>query len=153
MINYSIAIMGTKPGTKKEQITETKAYAMVQTSESVDINTFAKHIASHGCVYKKGDIIGLLTLAVGCLRELLLEGKRVRLGDLGDFQARLKSEGAATADTFTAANIKAVNVSWQPGNDFRNLRSEATFKLVPTRKAQADAIEEVKNEETIHGLE
>ena len=153
MINYSISIMGTKPGTKKADIVETKAYGVVQTKESVDINAFAKHIANHGCVYKKGDIIGLLTLAVSCLRELLLEGKRVRLGDLGDFQARIKSEGAATPDAFTAANIKAINVSWNPGKEFQNLRSAATFKLVPTRKAQSEAIEEIKNEETIHGLE
>ena len=28
MINYSIAIMGTKPGTKKADILETKAYGV-----------------------------------------------------------------------------------------------------------------------------
>ena len=44
MINYSIAIMGTKPGTKKSQITETKAYGIAQCSEIIDINDFAKHI-------------------------------------------------------------------------------------------------------------
>ena len=37
MINYSIAIMGTKPGTKKENITETKAYGVAQAKESIDI--------------------------------------------------------------------------------------------------------------------
>ena len=153
MINYSISIMGTKPVTKKENITETKAYGVAQAKESIDINAFAKHIANHGCVYKKGDIVGLLTLAVSCLRELLLEGERVRLGDLGDFQPRIKTEGAVTADAFTAANIKAVNISWEPGKDFKNLRNEATFQLVPSRKALADVIEEIKNEETIHGLE
>lgn len=153
MINYSVAIMSSKPGTKKADIAETKAYGMAQSSETIDVNAFAKHIANHGCVYKKGDIVGLLTLAVSCLRELLLEGKRVRLGDFGDFQARIKSKGAATADAFTAANITAVSVSWLPGKEFQNLRSEATFKLVPSRKAQSDAIEEIKNEETIHGLE
>ena len=153
MINYSIAIMGTKPGTKKADITETKAYGMAQVSEVLDISDFAKHIQSHGCVYGKGDIVGLLTIAVGCLRELLLEGKRVKLGDLGAFQVRIKSKGAVLAEDFNASNIKAVNVSWEPGKDFKNLRDEATFNLVPTRKAQADSIEEIKNEETIHGLE
>ena len=32
MINYSIVIKGTKPGTKTEDITETKAYGVVQIS-------------------------------------------------------------------------------------------------------------------------
>ena len=104
MINYSIAIMGTKPGTKKENITETKAYGVAQVSEVIDINAFAKHIANHGSVYDKGDIVGLLTIAVGCLRELMLEGKRVKLGDLGDFQPRLRTTGAVTTDDFSVAN-------------------------------------------------
>ena len=128
MINYSIAILSSKPGTKKADIKETKAYGMAQSSGNVDINGFARHIANHGCVYSRGDIVGLLTQAVDCLKELLLEGKRVKLGDLGDFQARLKSKGAKTTDDFNASYIEAVNVSWEPGKLFRNLRSEATFR-------------------------
>ena len=153
MINYSIAIRGTKPGTKKEQINHTKAYGVAQVTESVDINKFAAHIANHGCVYSKGDIVGLLTIAVACLRELLLEGKRIKLGDLGDFQPRLKTEGAVTTEDFTASNIKAVNISWEPGKNFENLRSEAEFQLMPSRKLAADAIEVIKNTDTIQGLE
>jgi len=153
MINYSIAIMGTTPGTKKEDITQTKAYGVAQVNEVLDINDFAKHIQSHGCVYSKGDIVGLLTIAVDCLREMMLAGKRVKLGALGDFQPRLKTEGARTTDEFSTRNIKEVNVSWDPGKDFQNLRQEATFQLVPSRKAQDDAIEVIKNEDTIQGLE
>ena len=153
MINYSIAIRGTKPGTKKEQINHTKAYGVAQVTESVDINKFAAHIANHGCVYSKGDIVGLLTIAVACLRELLLEGKRIRLGDLGDFQPRLKTQGAVTTDDFSMSNIKKVNVGWTPGKPFVNLLKDATFQLVPSRSAQADAIEVIKNTDTIHGLE
>ncbi len=153
MINYSIAIMGTTPGTKKEDITQTKAYGIAQVSEVLDINDFAKHIQAHGCVYSKGDIVGLLTIAVDCLREMMLAGKRVKLGALGDFQPRLKTEGARTTDEFSTRNIKEVNVSWDPGKDFQNLRQEATFQLVPSRKAQDDAIEVIKNEDTIQGLE
>ena len=127
MINYSIAILSSKPGTKKADIKETKAYGMAQSSGNVDIND--------------------------CLKELLLEGKRVKLGDLGDFQARLKSKGAKTTDDFNANYIEAVNVSWEPGKPFQNLRSEASFQLVPSREAQADAIEVIRNEDTIQGLE
>ena len=153
MINYSIAIMGTKPGTKKAQITETKAYGVAQVKNRLSLSDFAKHIHDHGCVYSKGDIVSILTTAVSCLRELLLESKRVRLGDLGDFQVRLKTKGAVTTDDFGLKNIKAVNVSWKPGKEFEDLRQEATFQLVPGRAAQADAIEVIRNEDTIHGLE
>ena len=145
--------MSAQPGTKKENITETKAYGVAQASEVLDINAFASHITDHGSVYGKADIVAVLTMAVKCLRELMLEGKRVKLGDMGDFQAQLKTEGAKTADTFTAQNIKEVGVNWTPGKDFRNLRDEATFQLVPTRAAQKSAIEVIKNQETIQGLE
>ena len=100
-----------------------------------------------------GPLMGFLTMAVACLRELLLEGKRIKLGDLGDFQPRLKTEGAVTTEDFTASNIKAVNISWEPGKNFENLRSEAEFQLVPSRKLAADAIEVIKNTDTIQGLE
>ena len=83
----------------------------------------------------------------------MLEGKKVKLGDLGAFYCELQTEGARTVDEFSAQNIKKVNVRWEPGKKFKNLRSEATFQLVPTRLAQADAIEVIKNEDTIQGLE
>ena len=153
MINYSILIQGTKPGTKKADITETKAYGTSQCKEVMDINKFAKHIADHGSVYSRGDVVGLLTQAVDCLREMMLEGKKVRLGDLGDFYPELKTKGADTTDEFSAQNIEEVNVIWLPGKSFQNLRAEAEFQLVPSRKAQADAIEVIRNEETIQGLE
>ena len=145
--------MGTKPGTKKADITETKAYGVAQTSENIDIDQFAKHISDHGCVYGRGDIVGVLTMAVTCLRELMLEGHRVKLGDLGDFQPRLNTTGAKTTDDFNATYIKKVNVGWTPGKPFQNLRKDAKFQLVPSREAQADAIEVIRNEDTIQGLE
>ena len=153
MINYSITIMGTTPGTKKENIQETKAYGTAQCNEILDIDKFAEHITSHGCAYDKGDIIAIINKTVACLRHLMLDGKRVRLGDLGDFHVELQTEGAATCDDFTAQNIKEVNVRWTPGRNFRNLRSEATFQLVPGRLEQANGIKEIKNQETIQGME
>ena len=153
MINYSIVVMGTTPGTKKENIQETKAYGTAQCSEVLDINEFAEHITSHGCAYDKGDIIAIINKTVGCLRHLMLDGKRVRLGDLGDFHVELVTEGAATCDDFTAQNIKDVNVRWTPGKEFRNLRQVATFQLVPCRLDQANSLKEIKNQETIQGME
>ena len=153
MINYSIAIMGTKPGTLKANITETKAYGVSQIHESLDLNQFAKHITDHGCAYDRGDVAAILTKAVDCLREMMLAGNKVTLGELGSFHPELQTEGAVTTDDFTSDNIKAVNVCWLPGKLFKNLRDDATFKLVPGRKAQDDAIEVIKNTDTIQGLE
>ena len=153
MINYSIVIMSTKPGTKKADVTETKAYGTAQIHENLDLDRFAKHIADHGCTYDRADITAVLTKAVDCLREQLLLGNKVNLGELGSFHVELNTEGAKTADAFTAANIKEVNVRWIPGKRFKNLRDEAQFQLVPTRASQKSAVEVIKNQDTIQGLE
>ena len=153
MIQYSIAIMGTKPGTLKANISETKAYGTAQVHEVLDLDKFSKHIADHNSPFSKGTVKGILTDAVSCLREQMLAGNKVTLGDLGSFYPELQTEGAVTTDDFTAENIKAVNICWLPSKEFKNLRQEAEFQLVPKRKQQADAIEVIKNTDTIQGLE
>ena len=153
MINYSICIMSTKPGTKKADIQETKAYGTAQVHEVLDMDDFCKHISDHNSPFSKGTVKGILTDAVSCLREMMLAGNKVVLGDLGSFHVELATEGAVTTEDFTAQNIKDINIRWTPGANFKNLRDDAVFNLVPSRKAQADAIEVIRNEETIQGLE
>ena len=83
-------------------------------------------------------------MAVDCMREMLLEGKKIRLGDLGDFSLLLSSKGAETADKFTAQNITQVKVQWEPGKEFKNLLDDAEFNLVASRSAQAAVLKAIK---------
>ena len=78
------------------------------------------------------------------MREQLLEGKKIRLGDLGDFSILLSSKGAEDADKFTAQNITDVKVLWEPGAEFKNLLADAEFNLVASRSAQAAVIKAIK---------
>ena len=153
MIPYSICIMSTTPGTKKEDITETKAYGTAQVNEKLNLSKFAAHIASHGCAYDRADIAAIITKAVDCLREMMLAGNKVTLGELGSFHVELATEGQKKTEDFNASCIKDVNVRWTPGKSFKSLRQDAEFQLVPSRSAQADAIDVIKNEQTIQGLE
>ncbi len=149
MIDYSIAIRSSKPGTKSSDITETKAYGVAQISEILTLNDFAKHIAQHGTLYGRDVIQGVLVKMVDCMRELLLEGKKIQLGELGSFSVGLSTTGATTAALFTADNIKKVNVNWDRGKEFTNLIEDAVFNLVPSRKAQDAAVAEAKQQETL----
>ena len=112
------------------------------------IEKFAKHITSHGSVYSRADISAILYMAVDCMREMLLEGKKIRLGDLGDFSLLLGSKGAETADKFTAQNITQVKVQWEPGKEFKNLLDDAEFNLVASRSAQAAVLKAIKEGKT-----
>ena len=83
-------------------------------------------------------------MAVDCMREQLLEGRKIRLGDLGDFSVTINSIGAASADKFTAQNIIGVNVVWDPGKDFKTLFNDAEFNLVASRSVQAAVLKALK---------
>ena len=128
------------------------AYAIAQYADVMTIEKFAKHISTHGCVYSRADISAILYMAVDCMREQLLEGKKIRLGDLGDFSVSLQSKGAETAKAFTAQNITGVNVVWDCGQEFKNLLADAEFNLVASRSAQAAVLKAVKAGETVVDL-
>lgn len=153
MIKYSIVIMGTKPGTPKAQIQETKAYGAAQVNEILDFDAFCQHLADHNSPFSKGSIRGILTDAVACIREQMLAGNKVCLGDLGDFHVELATIGAKNTEDFTVNNIRDVNIRWTPGDKFRHLRQDATFQLVPHRSQQKSAIDVIRNTDTIQGLE
>ena len=121
-----------------------RAYAIAQYADVMTIEKFAKHISTHGCAYSRADICAILYMAVDCMREQLLEGKKIRLGDLGDFSVSLTSKGAETAKAFTAQNITGVNVVWDCGQEFKNLLADAEFNLVASRSAQAAVLKAVK---------
>ena len=128
------------------------AFAIAQYADVMTIEKFAKHIATHGCVYSRADISAILYMAVDCMREQLLEGKKIRLGDLGDFSVSLQSKGAESADKFSAQNITGVNVNWECGSEFKNLLTDAEFNLVASRSAQAAVLKAIKAGETVVDL-
>lgn len=100
--------------------------------ELMEFDEFIEHMANHHCAFSEGTIRGVLIEMEVCLRELLLEGKAVRIDQLGIFTIGLQTEGAVTADKFTAQNVKSVGVNLFLGKRFRacNLYKDAKFKEV-----------------------
>ena len=142
---------GKQPDTKDVALVETVVtnyFATAQYTEVMGIEKFARHIADHGTTYSRADIMAILYMAVDCMREQLLEGKKIRLGELGDFSVALSSKGAETAEKFSSQNIQRVTVCWEPGSEFRNLLADAEFNLVATRSAQAAVLKAIKEGKT-----
>ena len=137
----------------KEKDTPPRFYASHQTNKVVSLDEFSRHIASHGCVYKRADIAAVLTMAVDCLREMLLNGYKIEMGDLGSFYISFSSEGTLTAKDFNPIHhIKSVNVNWQRGIDFLNMKEDAEFNLVAIRAVQKKVIKAVKNGDEVINL-
>ncbi len=140
MIDYSVYLWNNP----LNQDEPAKAYGRNQVREVWTLEQFAKHIADHNGVYSRGTVKGVISDMCECLVEQLLNGNKIKLGELGDFFISLKTEGAATIKDFSVGNIKEVNIVFTPGEDFENIVDQAEFNLVTSRKVQAAAIKAVK---------
>lgn len=149
MIDYSIYLQSNP----MDETAAPKAYAKAQMRENMSFSDFVSHIAGHNGVFSRGTVKGVLSDAVYCIVEQLLEGKKVQLGELGNFWVSLTSTGADSLENFSASNIKEVNIIFTPGADFENLRSRATFNLVASRVAQAATLKTEKSGGTVVDLE
>lgn len=99
----------------------------VTIGKTVNIDELAKHMAEHNCPYSKGVIKGVLTDMIGCVRELILEGKAVKLEGLAIFSAGIKTKksGATTLSDFsTTKHIDSVYMRARATGEFT--RAELT---------------------------
>ncbi len=134
MINFSLSMRAADPS---KQDGQKRAYPNAQAAKVMQLDEFSTHIAKHGSPYHRSDINAVLTRSVDCLREMLLAGNKVALGDLGNFYVRLESKGAPSIAEFNAStHITGVKVYWEPGPLFCDLINEAEFVNVATRRAQ-----------------
>ena len=72
-----------------------KWFPRVVADETIGLEGLAAHMASHNTPYSKGAILGMLTDAAACTKELLLLGKNVKFADIAIFSLGLKVKGGA----------------------------------------------------------
>ena len=99
-----------------------KWFAYPDIKETINLDKLAAHMSSHNTPFSKGAIKGMLTDMVSCIKELLLEGKNVKIADLAIFSLGIKNtKGGAKseADFSVVKNIQGVK-----------LRARATGELI-----------------------
>ena len=115
--------------TLDESLGKGKWYGRAVPLETVDLDGLAKHMANHNTPYSEGCIRGVLRDMADCIKELLLDGKNVKLNELAIFSVSLQTIGADTASEFTAArNIKGVRLNARATGSFTSIRTEITYK-------------------------
>ena len=82
-----------------------KAYAKLQLTGVVSLRELSTHISEHNSVFSKGTILGILCELSSCIRELLLQGYKIDLDELGTLTPYVKSRGAVSMKDFTSDNI------------------------------------------------
>ena len=121
---------------KQIKISSSRAYgkwfAKNVVEETVDLDGLAGHMSSHNSVYSKGVIKGLLTDMIGCIKELLLEGKNVKIDDLAIFSLGIKNKLTAdTEEAFTVTkNIEGVKLRARATGELmsKSLKLDATLR-------------------------
>ena len=143
-VNLAEQALAKQNGTEDSFVPQVKFYGAAQQTDCLTLDQFAKHISEHHSKYGKGDIYCVLVEMVSCMREQLLLGNKISLGDMGSFYITLSSKGAEYYDEFSAQNITHVNVRWEQGQQFKDLLTDANFELVETRKAAAATMKQVR---------
>ncbi len=109
-----------------------KYFAFPVIEETLDLENLAEHMANHNTPFSKGAIKGILTDMVSCIKELLLEGKNVKIADLAIFSLGIKNNGGSeTEDDFSVSkHIKGVKLRARATGDLTttSLNLEATLK-------------------------
>ena len=118
-----------------------KVCASAQYEKTLSTDELIDHIISHGSSFRKGDYKAIISTLAEAMAELMAEGYRIDLGEIGSFYPTLDCKGADTmADFDPDKYIKAVNVNWKPGDDFKNLKDKVTFREDLTRRKQKEAL-------------
>lgn len=108
-------------------------YARAVYDETVGLEKLAEHMAAHNTPYSQGCIFGVLRDMVECIKELVLDGKAVKLDNLAIFSASISSEGAASAAEYSITKyLRNVHLNARATGKLRTatLTSEASKKEV-----------------------
>lgn len=111
-------------------------YARPLIEETFDTEMLAKHMANHNTPYSAGLIKGVLSDMISCTKELILDGKNVKLDDLAIFSVGIVSKkGAASAVDFALAdNVKGLKLRARATGELSNAQINLEGQLKEASK-------------------
>ena len=104
-------------------------YATVVTDREMSFEEFVDHISSHNSPYSRGTVHGVMMDMLDCMKELILDGKSVRLGDLGLFSIGMSSRGEVTRDKVTSASVQDIHLLVKNTKNWSNSELKKLCKI------------------------
>ena len=108
MIRYILKQNGVSTSTSYK-----KYYAKPVIEQTMNLQQLAKHMAEHNSGFSEAMCLGVITAMIRCIKEMILEGKNVKIDDLAIFSCGIKNTpgGAESEDDFTVSkNIRGVKL-------------------------------------------
>ncbi|MCK0204036.1 HU family DNA-binding protein [Ornithobacterium rhinotracheale] len=106
-----------------------KFYANAKADGEINLKEIAQEIAGGSTTVSDTDVLAVLNDLIKVAVRHMSNGEIVKLGDFGNFQITISSEGAAGADKFNPSMIKGNKVTFRPGEELRKM-----LKLVKYEK-------------------
>lgn len=88
-----------------------KWHARIKHTETEDVAAIARHMRTHNCPFSESIIKAVVEDFTKCVAEQLLDGKCVKIPNLGIFCITAKSDGADSPEELTAENLKDFQLS------------------------------------------
>ena len=109
-----------------------KWFPRVVSDETIGLEELAAHMASHNTPYSKGAILGMLTDAAACTKELLLLGKNLKFADIAIFSLGLKVKGGApTKENYNVGKyILGLKLRARATGELKTENLDTTIKLI-----------------------
>ena len=104
-------------------------YATVVTDREMNFEEFVDHISSHNSPYSRGTVHGVMMDMLDGLKELILDGKSVRLGDLGLFSIGMSSRGEVSRDKVTLASVEGIHLLVKNTKNWSNSELKKLCKI------------------------
>ena len=92
---------------------DVKFYAQADKTAPIDIDIITQRIEKRTTV-SSADAKAVLDALEYEIKEALIDGKSVRLGDLGTFRATIHGKGAATRESHSVKNISNLKCVFKP---------------------------------------
>lgn len=110
-----------------------KWHARIKHSETEDVASIARHMRNHNCPFSESVIKAVIEDFTNCVAEQLLDGKTVKIPNLGTFNISAKSDGADTPEELTAENLKdfQLNVNGIGKMSKKELKKNVKLQEVP----------------------
>lgn len=128
MLHYKLQELKNKKSEKNGWV-----YARALHTETISLDELVEHMASHNSPFSAGTIAGVLKDMVKCVREMLLESKKVKLDNLAIFSLGLKSTLAENDSSFNAAeNIQGAHINATGTGSFSKKQLDLALKTKNT---------------------
>ena len=126
-------------------------YAYPVIDQTLNLRQLANHMSKHNTGFSEAQCLGVMTAMVSCIKEMILDGKNVKIDDLAIFSCGIRNAGGSeTEESFNVLdNIASVKFRARATGLLSNkqLDLEATLKratAVTTLKMKKTAANEGK---------